>query len=39
VIDVPDRENPLVRRQQLSDHIGHLMKSLDIDHLELGAAK
>jgi NitT/TauT family transport system ATP-binding protein len=39
VIDVPDRENPLVRRQQLSDHISHLMKSLDIDHLELGAAK
>ncbi len=38
VIDVPDRENPLARRQHLGDHIGQLMKSLDIGHLELGTA-
>ena len=38
VIDVPDRRNPLARRQHLVDHIGQLMKSLDIGHLGLGAA-
>ncbi len=39
-VDIPDRDNPIGRRQhaRAGEYVGHLMDSLDIGHLELGAA-
>ena len=39
-VDIPDRDDPIGRRQhaRTADYVGHLMSSLDIGHLELGAA-
>ena len=40
VIDLPDRDAPIARRQhpRAGGYVAHLMESLDIHHLELGAA-
>ena len=39
-VDLPDRESPIARRQhpRAGGYVAHLMESLDIHHLELGAA-
>ena len=39
VVDLPDRDSPIARRQhpRASDYVSHLMGSLDIRHLDLEA--
>ncbi len=40
VVDLPDRDSPIARRQhpRAGEYVSHLMKSLDIRHLEVEAA-
>ena len=40
VVDLPDRDSPIARRQdpRAGEYVGHLMESLDIRHLEVEAA-